>query len=418
MSLNIINEQPSKHFQSDSNKIDLLKSLQSTEFNQFVKEKFNIQNIEIKTHPKTIKFRRWKQSWPLPKNLSVELDTIRYTDSRADQSIIKNSLWSKIEHLEEFKKRSKLIKPNYWGAQFRIPYKIIKNRVSIKIHDNWIFRNYVPKKDDFYYEKEWIYLNIPDEFIWIGYKSNDFHNNFIFLPRYIRTDNFFFEGLGLQQGDGTQAYGDVHITFTNSNINLVVHQVKWFERLGINKNAIRIYPELPNLNYNEEFEKQKEKLIDYGIKKIQFRKPKIGQNCVKPNIQLVFHNRLFKLYYLFLLKNLRDLVLTNKNYIISYLKGIFASEGCVRTNSRKTINNVKISVKSKTRREFYKKCLRKLKIYPSKDELTKNSEAVIITNSINFKKLYNLGLLDLHINKKRKFESAIKNYKKIKIMEE
>ncbi|MBN2423052.1 hypothetical protein JXB41_07550 [Candidatus Woesearchaeota archaeon] len=417
MSLYIVREKQAEYFTHNSEKIDIYESLKNLLFKEFVKNKFGITNIEIKKHPKSIKFRRWKQSWPLPKNISIQNETIQYSGSRKNQKIIKRTLWSEIESLNNFKKRwkNKIIAPRYWGAQSQIPYKSINNKINIKIHDNWVFKDYYPNSEDFFYEKNWIYLKIPNNLISINYYSNDNHNTFLLIPRYINLNSFFFEGLGLQQGDGTQAYGDVHISFTNTNFDLLKHQIKWFELFGIDRNTIRMYPELPK--YDKEIINSM--IINFkgiGINKDQFRNPKIGKNCSIPNIQIVFHNRLFKVFYLHLMENLKELVLQEKRYAIPYIKGLFASEGCVRKQvSSGTPTSIKISVKSKGRRAYYKKCLKKIGIIPSKDELTKNSEAVMITKAFNYKKILDMNLLNLHVDKKVKFENALKNYKKINI---
>ena len=92
--------------------------------------------------------------------------------------------------LEAFTKRSKLKEPKYWGAKSKIPYKIIQNQVYIKLHDNWIFKDFNPKKEDFSYKNKWLFMIIPREYIYINYISKDSHNNFLLIPRFVTLNDF------------------------------------------------------------------------------------------------------------------------------------------------------------------------------------------------------------------------------------
>jgi hypothetical protein len=390
--------------------IDLYKFLNKKEFFELAR-RMNINNIKIQKEGQLLKFRRWGDNWELPKEIKIKEESIKYKSSRKNQNIIKRTVWAKIERLENFQKRWSSDKAQkYWGNQAKIPYTIKDKWIWCKIHDNWIsnFR----LGTEFVYNNKWIYFKIPKGYIGISYDSRDYHNNFTLVPNRIKADDFFFEGLGLQQGDGTQSLSNVHVTFTNGCYELIEHQLQWFYNLNINLNSIRIYPEIPP-DKKEEFNNIKKKLISIGIKEHQFRKGKSKLiNTKNVLIQLVFHNKLFKVIYLNLLQELKCSILVNKHHIKPYLKGLLAAEGCVRLRKQDNVlNDVKISASKKTTRNFIKKCLMNINIIPSKDELTKGSEAIIIRRYENFLKLREFNALDLHPKKQEKFINGLRNYK-------
>lgn len=377
-------------------------------------KRMNIHNIEILRAGELLKFRKWDPNFELPKEIIVKTELITYVASRKDQHIIKRALYAKIEKFGEFKNRwnNKEYPPRFWGNAHKLPYYEKDGWLWVKLHNNWIFEA-IPKKEDFIYKDDWIFLSIPEGYLGISYTSEDYHNNFILIPSVIKADYFFFEGLGLQQGDGTQSLSDSHITFTNSCIDLIYHQIAWFNNLGISSDVMRIYPEIPA---NSDVEQEKLKWISYlsktGIKNDQFRSSKIGNKNIKNSlVQLLFHNRLFKLFYLYLMYNLRDDILKDKIKAAAYVKGILAAEGAVRLDTTKILGSIKISASSAERRNFYKKCLNSIGIEVSKDDLTKGSEAVIITHFNNFRKIYDSDLLQLHPAKHGKFNRGFMNYK-------
>gem|GEM_PF-4170105 len=338
-------------------------------------------------------------------------EIIKYGGSRRSQKIIKRTVWARIEPLGSFKSRSCNRRVSeYWGGRAQIPYKIMKGQVYCKIHNNWIFMS---DSFDFEYHDDWLWLRVPRRYFGLSCQSGDLHNNFVLLPDKIILDDKFFEGLGLQQGDGTHSPGGCHITFTNGLYELIEHQLGWFNRLGIHLSSIRIYPEIP-AGKLEDFARIKRRLKVVGVSNYQVRNGKFSKenNAINVLIQIVVHNRLFKFIYLYMLSDLRKVMLENKQHTADYLKGIIAAEGCIRLDSKSFIvGSVKISASSTERRAFYKLCLAKLGISASKDERTKGSEAVVITNYKNFKLIHGLGLLSLHPIKQEKFINALKRYK-------
>jgi len=397
--------------------LDLYPFLNRKEFFKLTK-RMNIDNIRIQREGELLKFRRWEPNWELPKEINIKEETIKYGSSRKNQDIIKRTLWAKIEKLENFQRRWSSNKtPRYWGNQAKIPYQIIKSDVWCKIHDNWFFTGIIPKPKEFIYNNKWLYYRIPTGYLGISYISSDYHSHFILLPSSIKADNFFFEGLGLQQGDGTQSLSDVHVTFTNACEDLIYHQIEWFKRLGISKKALRILPEIPtSLNIEKEVLKWKTALKVSGIKEYQFRKAKINNRNLKNSlVQILFHNKLFKAVYLHLLYNLRKEIIKEKSECINYIKGILASEGSVKVRKdSRLLSAIKISASREDTRDFYKNCLLNLGIIPSKDELTKGSEAVMITKLKNYKKILEMNLLSLHPKKQERFINTLKNYQTIR----
>ncbi|MBW2984368.1 LAGLIDADG family homing endonuclease [Candidatus Woesearchaeota archaeon] len=392
--------------------LDLYEFLNKKEFFELAK-RMSINNIKIKTEGQLLKFRRWEPGWQVPSQTRIREEIVKYSGSRKNQDIIKRGIWAKIEPLDDFKSRWVKSAPKYWGNQAKIPYELKNDWVWCKIHDNWIFNGLVPRPQDFIYKDKWLYYRIPKGYLGIAYTSADYHANLILVPSSIKTDYFFFEGLGLQQGDGTQALSDVHITFTNGCVDLILHQINWFKNLGVSKNALRIYPEIPK-SHEREFQEIKQKIMGLGINENQFRKKKsFLTNTKNVLIQLVFHNKLFKLVYLNLLYQLNKDILKNRDYIKPYLRGLIAAEGCVRLRKGCVVlQDIKISASSQERRDFIKKCLTNLGIIPSKDELTKGSEAVIVGRYENFLRLRELNALHLHPEKRDKFINGFLSYQR------
>ena len=275
----------------------------------------------------------------------------------------------------------------------------------------------MPKSEDFKYKDKWLYYKIPNNYIAVSYISKDQHIHFILLPTVLRLDDFFFEGLGLQQGDGTHSLSDVHVTFTNNNIALISHQITWFNRLGISTEALRFYPEVPpNSDFSEEVKKWKKELAKNNIRNLQFRSPKTtNENVINSLVQIVFHNKLFKISYLYLLNILRCQISEDKKKAIAYLRGIIAAEGCVKLDKTEILGSLKITAVSESVREFYRHCLKTIGINTSRDDLTKGSEAIIITHYDNFKKIYEMRLAELHPEKHQKFINALMKYKQKKL---
>ena len=398
------------------NFLDVYDFLNTKSFHELARN-MKIFNCEFFKEGELMRFRGWDSNLPLPEEFVVKNEIIGYGLSRKNQKIIKRTLWGKVEKLNKFKKRWKNgKKPKYWGNQRSRPFYIKDGWIWVRMHNNWGFGIENLGSKDFSYKNGWLYYEIPLNYIGISYISGDKHGCFVLIPNKMGVDDFFLEGLGLQQGDGTQSSGDVHITFTNGCIDLILHQIKWFEILGMSKKAIRFYPEIPK-SYELDYKKMKYVLMENGIDEIQFRKGKSKlSNTRSVLFQIVFHNKLFKLFYLYLLNGIRPLIFKKYDLIIPYLKGIIAAEGCIKLDSRLGIpSTIKISATCAKRREFIRNCLSNIGVVSSNDDLTKGSEAVIINNSKNFSKLNKLKILDLHPDKLEKFNNAISKYQRLKI---
>ena len=414
----INNEKLNKLESLTRNKVlDLYYFLNKKEFFGLAK-RMNINNIKIQKEGDLLKFRGWDSKCRLPQKIVVKPKVIKYSESRKDQKIIKRVLYAKIEKFEEFKRRwiNKNKPPKSWANARSIPYHEKEGWLWIKLHDNWIFNEITPRPKDFSYIDKWLYYRVPKNYVALSYTSGEGHTHFILVPSLITKDEFFFEGLGLQQGDGTQSLSDVHITFTNGCEDLIHHQVEWFKRLGISKEALRVYPEIPSsLDHEKELFKWKNDLKISGIEERQFREPKTNnQNLRNSLVQILFHNKLFKLAYIYILHDLRKEIVKSKDNCISYMKGILASEGAIRLDNSKIPGSIKISASSEERRKFYKECLNVIGIEASKDGLTPGSEAVVITHFNNFRKIFKMNLLQLHRQKQKKFLKALMKYQKKK----
>jgi len=142
----------------DKDVLDLEKFLDTCEFRKFIKT-VGLSCIRSFKEGELVKFRRWETSWPLPEECEVRDEIIKYGRSRRNQSIIKRTVWARIEILERFQERwLRDSPPKYWGNQAKIPYEIKNGWIWCKIHDNWIYET---REFNFLLKKGWLFLEIP-----------------------------------------------------------------------------------------------------------------------------------------------------------------------------------------------------------------------------------------------------------------
>ena len=108
---------------------------------------------------------------------------------------------------------------------------------------------------------------------------------------------------------------------------------------------------------------------------------------------------------------LKSVILQDVQFAASFMRGIIARESQVATKSWGTLFYVSISSKSLDDVAFYKQCLQYLGV--TSGEYQYGPMKFPIYGKDNFDEMSKFKLLDLHPDKKLKFENGITSYKRI-----
>jgi len=245
----------------------------------------------------------------------------------------------------------------------------------------------------------------------------------ITLPKTIKASP---ETVGLIVGEGF--IGDRNFVFANSNEKSIDEIWEFLKQFKI---PIKYYLEISIKNKSKKFindsKKFWEKHINLKIDRIRLRK-EFHNITSHGTLHIGLNNKLVA-------ELLREIINISKKKIekskllsVEYLKGILAAEGNI--NIKKSTNcvyMVRISASKQEEREHYKRCLEKIGINIScQDMLTVSKEeakqkgwkttkgragAVLISKWDNFIKILELDLLSLSDDKKQKFLTYFFNNK-------
>jgi len=311
----------------------------------------------------------------------------------------KGNLYLKTNQIKELNKLYKLpsleVKPN--GNIL----KNINNTNYISLY------NILPEKSRNNFK---LYSKNNNKKILIWYQPLTRGSTELLLPKYVLFDETFITGLGLSIGDGLNNPGikNTHYNFSNTNLGLIKFNYDWLVNyFKLDKNKIQVYIVTPlknKLNYQKQLVARLLK-IDKNIIKIYK-----GYRHKKLVVVIQIGNAIFQCVYLNLFKKLKNNILNNKEYRISFLKGLFAAEGHVKHSRYNTIESISFAFNPKTEKElalFIKTCLEKDSINSKINE----KGYLYICNYNNMLKFHSLGLIDLNKEKKDKFIRLCKNAK-------
>lgn len=225
--------------------------------------------------------------------------------------------------------------------------------------------------------------------------------------------------VGLIVGEGY--IGERHFVFANSNEKAITEVIDFLKQFDL---PIKMYLEISIKNKEKYFEDECRKFwesyLKTNLKRIRLRK-EFDNTTKHGTIHLIINSSLVAKLFKKIVSSSKAKIEKNKQLSISYLKGIIAAEGNINVKliTTKCIYMIRISASEPVEREHYKRCLKKIGINVScKDMPTVSPEegikrgwkttkgragAVIISRWENFIKVYELGLLDLHEEKKVKF---------------
>lgn len=245
----------------------------------------------------------------------------------------------------------------------------------------------------------------------------------IILPKEIKISP---EAVGLIVGEGF--IGDRNFVFANSNEKAITEVLFFLKQFKL---PLKFYLEISIKNKSKNFINQSKKFwenyLNTNINRIRLRKE--FYNITKyGTIHVILNNSLVAKLLRQILEDSKNKIEKNRTLSIDYLKGILAAEGNI--NIKKNTNcvyMVRISASKKEERNHYKRCLEKVGIKISCEDMPTISKkeakqrgwrttkgragAVIISKWENFIKIFDMGLLDLNEDKKQKFLQSFRNNK-------
>lgn len=230
----------------------------------------------------------------------------------------------------------------------------------------------------------------------------------IVINRFVELDDLFFEGLGLWQGEGGKDKG---LYFGNSCLEILLHFLKFIEqKFGISRKEFKVTLNVPELNWTEDEIKKKWS----AMLRIPFEKftnicvdPRINEEYVQVYLNGIVLSELMRSLH----KKMGSMILSNKNFCIAYLRGIFAGEGTVILRPSGTIHHVDISTKNLELVNFITKYFKKLGIKRGKYFYKKGAKFPIHGRR-NFERLLSYKISDLSTDKKDKFEFGLSKFQR------
>lgn len=256
-----------------------------------------------------------------------------------------------------------------------------------------------------------IYSEINGSFLktWYVLPSNKRRIGFTF-PKYLKLDENFMCSLGLSVGEGLNNPNvrNIHYNFANTNFELVKLIYNWLiEDLGVSKESIRTYVNIPKKNLD------KDSIINQVISELKISKNTVrgyfNERNRKVSVMIQISSSIFQSLYLNLFDTLKKDIIKNRDYRISFLKGLFSGEGHVKHSIYGTIESIGFSFNPKTEKllsGFVRKCL-ELERIPSKIDYDRGY--LYICGYENMLRLFVSDIMNLHKDKKEKFVTLVRN---------
>jgi len=213
-----------------------------------------------------------------------------------------------------------------------------------------------------------LYFKIPNQKIgvWSITKNNKFH--FIILPKYIRIDKKFCEGLGLLQGEmirSMKGKSRHYISFTNSQSDLVNRALDTLLNFNITKNKISAQIILNTKEMTKSgIENMKLKSLDYWIKKSDFQRKQfvkiLTDNRYRTNVHfgslsIKYYDTFLRLIFQNIIEVIKkEIIPKNREFVKSFLSGLLAAEGSINLSpSNNSINFISVGVSNSKDRGYY-----------------------------------------------------------------
>jgi hypothetical protein len=229
----------------------------------------------------------------------------------------------------------------------------------------------------------------------------------IVLNRYLELDEFFFENLGLWQGDGGKHKG---LYFGNTCLDILLSFLKFSEeRLGIERNEFHVTVSSPFAMDTDDIINSrwsKNLTLPFSNFTKVCRVGKINMEYAQMYVNGIIIAELMNRLY----DGLREAILESPKCCASIIRGIFAAEGQVALKEWGTIAYVSITCGTEDDICWYKKFLETICIASGKyQESTCKFPVSGRDNLENFEK-WKIHIL--HPKKRKDFERGMSNYQR------
>lgn len=235
------------------------------------------------------------------------------------------------------------------------------------------------------------------------------------LPKTIKISP---EAVGLIVGEGF--IGERSFVFANSNEKAIREIIDFLKQFKV---PLKFYLEISMKEKSKNFIKDSQRFwkqsLNLDINRVRLRR-EFHSIAKYGTIHVGINNSLIAKLLKQVIKLSKRKIENKKLLLVGYLKGIIAAEGNVNIKKKTNcVYMVRISASKKEERDHYKRCLENIgiKIYckdmptiskqEAKEKNWKTNKgragAVIISRWENFVKIFELGLLDLNLDKKQKF---------------
>lgn len=227
------------------------------------------------------------------------------------------------------------------------------------------------------------------------------------LNRYLELDEFFFENLGLWQGEGGKAKG---MYFGNNCLALLSHFIAFAEeRLGLDRNLFKVTINVPKAASSEDDVKRRwsEKL---NIPFENFTKPCVDSRINEEYAQVYINGIVLAELMKELHRKLKPVLVSDARNCAPYIRGIIAAEGQVALKKTGTISHVAIASANMDDVNLFKRCLTTLGIASGK--YMENGRKFPIYGRKHLERIRQLDMMSLHPAKKSKFENGISRFQR------
>lgn len=226
------------------------------------------------------------------------------------------------------------------------------------------------------------------------------------LNRYLELDEFFFENLGLWQGEGGKGKG---LYFGNTCLELLLHFLRFVEeKIGLQRIEFKVTINTPTSDSEDEIKKRWSEKLKIPFE--NFTSVCLDQRINYEYAQIYINGIILSELMKNLHEKLKPTILSSKSFSASYMRGIIAAEGQVALKKSGTISHVSIASIDLADIEWYKNCLSSLLIASGK--YMENGNKFPIYGRKNLEKVQSLEMLKLHPIKKSKFENGISKFQR------
>lgn len=234
-----------------------------------------------------------------------------------------------------------------------------------------------------------------------GHDSKSFVMN-----RYLELDGFFFENLGLWQGEGGKHKG---LYLGNNCLELLQHFLKFSEeRLGFGKEMFNVTLNVPEEMPEADVKRRWSKSL--GIPYENFTGICVDTRINHEYAQLYINGIVLSELMNRLHESLKPSILESQDAAVSYLRGFFAGEAAVVLKEWGTVAHVAVANKNMEVIDFLTSCLSKLGI--KRGKYFASSCKFPIYGKVNLDIVRKHRLLGLNDRKNKKFEDGMDKFQR------